>query len=369
MALTRKGVKKTAVWIAMLASAPVLLVLLVSAYSDRLNPSSFPLLSISGLLFPVALVATIVLLLVWLMFYWRGAVLFIVALLVCLPAIRQYYPINRSQEIPDDAIKVLSYNVLMFAPWGLEDQEHNPIVEFILKENADIVCLQEASSAEAGGKSLYLKFRDSYPYYHITRKKGGEWMTLLSKYPILSADVIPLVSESSVAMEYVLSIDGKEVLVVNCHLQSVGLSIEEKGDFKRMVENQMGDEEAKTATRSLLRKLRDATLTRGKQAEQVAKVIKRHRAIGHSVIVCGDFNDTPISYAHRTIAEELTDCYTATGNGAGYSYQQNGMNVRIDNILCSEEWTPYGARVDKEVETSDHFPIICCLKNNQKSKK
>ena len=361
-----KKIRRTLIWIVGTGNVLIVIGLLLSAYSDRLHPESFPLLSLSGLLFPVALVATIALMLVWLLFYWRGAIISIVALLLSLPAIRLYYPINRTQEVPGDVVKVMSYNVLMFAPWNLEDNEPNPQVDYILGQDADIVCLQESSSAETRGENPYVQFKKRYPYIYVTKKKSGEWMSLLSKYPILSADTIPLKSHSSMAMGYVLKIGDEKTFLVNCHLQSVGLSVEEKGDFKRMVENQMNDVEAKSATRSLLRKLRDATVLRASEAESVAEVIASHREKGYGVIVCGDFNDTPISYAHRTIAAGLTDCYVAAGNGAGYSYQQNGMNVRIDNILCSNDWTPVSASVDKEVDTSDHFPVVCCIKKQPK---
>lgn len=369
MTRIRKHVKRTVLWTMVVANVPVLLFLLLSAYSDRINPASYPTLAISGLFFPVALAATVVLLAVWLLLYWRGTLLPIAALLLSLPAIHRYMPLSRSQEIPDGAIKVMTYNVLMFAPWELDDKKQNPIVDYILEQDADIVCLQESSPVEAGDKWVMERLATGYPYHRTLKTAGGEWMTTYSKFPILSTENITLSSANSLAMACVLDVSGEEVAVVNCHLQSVGLSIEEKGDFRRMVENQMNDDEAKTATRSLLRKLRSATVTRAVEAREIAAAVAHHREKGRSIILCGDFNDSPISYTHRTIADGLTDCYVATGNGPGYTYQQNGMHVRIDNILCSNDWIPAAAIVDKKVDTSDHFPMVCWLKNNQKSKK
>ena len=79
------------------------------------------------------------------------------------------------------------------------------------------------------------------------------------------------------------------------------------------------------------------------------------------VILTGDFNDSPISYAHRRLASELTDCYIASANGPGISYHYNCFYVRIDNIMCSEHWTPYECRVDNTIKASDHYPIVCKL--------
>ena len=85
-----------------------------------------------------------------------------------------------------------------------------------------------------------------------------------------------------------------------------------------------------------------------------------------SVIVCGDFNDTPISYAHKVFADALTDCYVSSGFGPGFSYHENRMFVRIDHMFCSDEWEPFGAKVDSKVKTSDHYPLICWLKKRSK---
>ena len=88
-----------------------------------------------------------------------------------------------------------------------------------------------------------------------------------------------------------------------------------------------------------------------------------------SKIVCGDFNDGPISYAHRTIAKGLTDCFVSSGNGFGISYHHSGFFVRIDNILCSDDWEPYECKVDDKIAVSDHYPIICKLKMRPKKQK
>ena len=106
-------------------------------------------------------------------------------------------------------------------------------------------------------------------------------------------------------------------------------------------------------------KLKHSILMRPSQARIIEKDIDTSP---YDVLVTGDFNDNPISYTHRTIAKDLTDCYVSTGKGPGWSYARGGMRVRIDNILCSDEWEPYGAKVDTKVTVSDHYPVYCWLK-------
>ena len=80
-----------------------------------------------------------------------------------------------------------------------------------------------------------------------------------------------------------------------------------------------------------------------KQAEAVSKEIKN--AKGDYVLVCGDFNDTPISYAHRTIQGDLTDAFAESGRGMGITYNQNFFWFRIDNILHSPNMTSMNCSV------------------------
>ena len=114
----------------------------------------------------------------------------------------------------------------------------------------------------------------------------------------------------------------------------------------------------------LVVKLGEATRKRALQAEAVADYIRQHRDM--SIILCGDFNDGPISYTHRTIAKGLTDCYVASGNGPGISYHHAGFFVRIDNMMCSDDWEPYECKIDRKISSSDHYPIVCYLKKRDK---
>ena len=115
---------------------------------------------------------------------------------------------------------------------------------------------------------------------------------------------------------------------------------------------------------NIISKLTEGATMRAPAAEAVRHYIDEHNQ--YPVIVCGDFNDTPISYARRTIAEGLTNCFAKSGYGIGLSYNRKGFWVRIDHILCSTDFTPYNCHVDSKIDYSDHFPIVCWLKMKDK---
>ena len=64
-------------------------------------------------------------------------------------------------------------------------------------------------------------------------------------------------------------------------------------------------------------RLKYAFQKRAQQADQVSRHIQ---ASPYPVIVCGDFNDTPVSYSYRTIRKDLQDAYTGSGRGIGNTY-------------------------------------------------
>jgi endonuclease/exonuclease/phosphatase family metal-dependent hydrolase len=75
--------------------------------------------------------------------------------------------------------------------------------------------------------------------------------------------------------------------------------------------------------------------------------------------VCGDFNDTPISYTYSTIKEKLADAFKESGIGIGNSYV--GIpSLRIDYILHDKKFNSYNYKKNK-YELSDHFPISCSI--------
>ena len=161
-------------------------------------------------------------------------------------------------------------------------------------------------------------------------------------------------------MAYYLDIEGDTVIVINNHLEGTHLSVEDRDNYKRLLKGKMKKDTARAETAFLIEKLGRYTAKRSKEADAVHAYIEAHRH--YPIIVCGDFNDNPISYARRTIAKGLTDCFVETGRGLGLSYNQKGFFFRIDHIMCSDAFKPYNCEIDNKMDASDHYPIICKLK-------
>ena len=360
--------KKLTYRVLLIGNIIVVLLMLLVGNIGRLNPVDYPSLANLGLGFPILLVFNLVFLVVWCFCRLRSVWLPLLGFILCYGPIRTYSPFNFPEDKPHGSIKVLSYNVFMFSSWDEPHGAKNPIVDYIVKSKADIVCLQEAQARLDNGDQIYSTLKTHYPYFKLMIKKhpGADYIVLLSKYPVLWQDTIPYGSSSNQSVAYMLDIKGTKTLVVNNHFESNGLSSGDKEGFKTLVKGELKTDEAKKQSVHLIKKLGDVSARRAPQAEAVARFVKKYLDKQIPVILCGDFNDSPLSYTHHVISKELNDCYVESGNGPGISYHKSGMYFRIDHIFCSDDFESYGAKVDNSVTTSDHYPIYCWLKYRPK---
>lgn len=328
-------------------------------YTSTLPPQLHPRLSYFGLMFPVFLVINLFFVLFWLVFKWKCMIVPVAGLLLCAQSIRTYYPLNVPVNPPEGCIKVLSYNVMHFGDHRNGSWEENPIVQYLRKSEADLICLQEATHSKVN--EVFATLEDVYPYCSIERGPDS-FVAFLSKYPILSSQKIEYESINNCSIVHEVAIGTDTIIVINNHLESYRLSPEDKEDYRSIIRNYKHPEEndSETKYKSLTEKLSMHDSIRGIQTDSVAKFIDRNKH--RRMIVCGDFNSSPISYTHHRLTQYLNDAYTQSGNGSGTSYNQSGMYFRIDNILVSPNITAYGAMVDKSIKTSDHYPIFCFLK-------
>lgn len=339
------------------------LLMLASAYADRIDPTAYPTLSCIGLTFPILLIINIgcYLLLIILQQYkllWFPTIAFI----LCFAQIRDTFPIHPfANEAPLNSYKLLSYNVMAFN--GQETEKGGQrILEYLKSSDAHIICLQEYAvglSKQHVTQNQVNKALSNYKYKKINKIGKGEkgytnTLACYSKYPILSAKSIHLESLYNGAVMYELKIDNDTVLLINCHLESNRLNKADRQLYEELLEMPEGEKFANNS-KSLVRKLAAAANIRGAQAKTLANIIQESKH--QKVLLCGDFNDTSTSFSHRTISQGLQDAFTETGNGLGISYNQHYFYFKIDHILCSPTITPYQCEVDKKIKESDHYPI------------
>lgn len=362
-------------YISYIVTAVVALIYLTAAAAPLVPPMRSAVPALLGLFFPVVLAAQIVATAYWLLrFRWQMILIEIIVFALSWSSLTAFFPINRdaneerlTAEGERRPLKVLSYNVAGFGLSHHSASKPNRVLLYIKGSEADIVCLQEAvlsGSADWGVTLDQMKAYLGHLYPHIEYKQaqpGGSNLMILSRYPIKKVERLEISSHSNGAVAFTLDMGGQETTVLNLHLESFRLPNSAGKDYARLVK------EGKTMQLKEVLSMKFAPVfeQRNVQANVVHEYIKRLST--QRVIVCGDFNDTPVSYALGKVGEGLTNAYSEAGNGLGWSYRSRFFKVRIDHILVSKTFTPLLTRVDASVRGSDHYPIYTYLRERAES--
>lgn len=152
-----------------------------------------------------------------------------------------------------------------------------------------------------------------------------------------------------------LLIDDDTVRVFNNHLHSTAINA---SDNAYITQHQfLLDTARETKIRSIVGRLRANSVLRADQVDSIGRVIEQTRA---RKIVCGDFNDTPMSYVYRTMAHGLRDAFRSCGSGYSHTFRGFFNTLRIDYVL-NEGFDPVTYET-LMVDYSDHHPVIVRLK-------
>lgn len=350
------------------ANIATIVVMLAVGYSDRIYPADHPTIACLGLGFPFLLLANMAFVILWTIFKKRMLLIPIIGYALCWQPLTTYMPWSIPEETNDEDLKVLSYNVLAFGEENVEEDGEVEILDYIRNCDADIVCLQECDIRPKVKKALERTMK-MYEYSDTIKLQregipSGNTLGIWSKYPIISTRRILFPEGSAAAGTQVcrLLIGNDTVTVINNHLEYCHLEKEDREAYKVMLKGGMERDTIRTESRLLIDRLGEAAAIRCHQADSIAALVRELNAKGEPVILCGDFNDNPISYTHYVISKELTDCYTAAGRGPGISYNQRGFFVRIDNIMCSDHFKPKRCIVDSNISASDHYPVVCWMR-------
>jgi endonuclease/exonuclease/phosphatase family metal-dependent hydrolase len=240
----------------------------------------------------------------------------------------------------------------------------NTILQYIAKSGADIVCLQEYMVGQQSNYMTQAKVDQAlnmYPYKFtvplVQRNRYSIGLAVFSKYPILNSRRIRYDSTLNGSTIHEIEVKGRKLVVVNNHLESFKLTMDDRTTYSDFIKN-MNTETFDELKDAIQRKMGEAFLIRAEQAEIVADELQNYK--GDYLVVCGDFNDTQISYVRRIMQGTLIDAFEESGTGIGITYNQNYFWFRIDHILHSPNIKAYNTKVDK-ISMSDHYPLWCYL--------
>ncbi len=356
-------------WIIFATNLVAILLLFTSFLSWRVSPLKTNLFSYIGLGFGLIFLFNVGYLVFWIFFSkWKLAMISLAAILICHKPVTTFFPMHLFPvKEPHGTIEVLTYNVQGFPEERDKSSEKHPILDYIAATDADIVCLQEYLVSKTG-QSIFSqrdvnRILNQYPYRSVTGlESSGKYhifgLACFSKHPIEKTEEIQFESSYNGAAVYTINIDGKRYTVANVHLESNSIKAEDKKLYSDFIQNS-DSVKLEQVTSNIRSRLGNAYRMRARQVEKVKRYIATQGSEG--IIICGDFNDTPISYAYSRMKRGLKDAYISTAFGPGITYHQDLFLFRIDYILHNEGLKAFRTKVDR-VPYSDHYPLRTHLK-------
>lgn len=349
----------------------LLVVLLLACLSCYISPAVAWVLPFLGLAFPVVIILVLVFLLIWAMSWRRMFWVNVVALVLCWPFIRTIFAFHFSHD-EENGIRFMTYNVRNFDlyNWSGNKKTRARIMNLVRKENPDIICFQEFytdddefQNAEYLCDSLGYKFH----YLHVTYDRWYnntshmKWhhlrwgLATFSRYEIRDTGTVHFDEPGGNQCTYAdVDINGKILRIYNTHLQSMHLGYDDYDTIEELSENQNTQW---YKVRNILRKMKHAYTKRAEQARTVRDHVK---ACQEQKIVCGDFNDSPVSYSYQTIGGGLQDAFIQRGKGFGKSFDTKLGWFRIDFVLPDPSIQVNSYKTIPK-SLSDHYPVLVTL--------
>lgn len=346
--------------------------LLLSYLSVFVHPVTIRFLPLFGLGYLIIVAIHILLFVMWIFVKSRIWLLLMLGILVLGGNLHfRSFSIGWDDEntLKSTEYKVLSYNVRLFDVYNqspkkaLENKE--TIFNFLETSNADIYCFQEfyhQDGSEEYDTKTILSNRLKTPYNHARLsvsdyRKQSFGVAIFSKHEIVSQGEVSF-DEVEKTFNYCIYVDvvakKDTVRIYNVHLQSIHF---QKDDYALFNEDNSQAANDNSQAVKLVNKVLDAYPVR---AEQARKLTEHMKSSPFPIIVCGDFNDAPMSYTYNQFHRFLDDAFLNTSFGIGRTYAGKVPAGRIDYIFHDQSMGSSNFVIQKE-KLSDHYAISCSI--------
>lgn len=360
----------------------------LSYISVYVNPSKFALPLFFGLYFIPILAINLFLLLLALLRRSASAWIAVAALLPALIYTDLFFKIGHNEEVETEGIrlKVESWNVGMFSSseegLGREECRHR-IAAHLAETAPDIICMQEFFAED---KLQADTIFSGWPYrhYHLFKARNGKLFgnMILSKFPISGSGRISFPNSTNLSIFADVEHYGRTLRIYNNHLESYDVSFtalaqkfadrmrassdgfRAEGHGTAGMTESAGKDRHETLREEITHdivethgKMKNTFIKRSQQVDRILEDINRSST---PAIICGDFNDTPMSYTYHTLAKNRKDTFEEAGHGFGGTFIPVWPLLRIDYILAPADAGCAEYTLLKET-LSDHYPVAATV--------
>ena len=322
------------------------------------DPEAFWPFAFFGLAYPILLIINVFFIIYWIAFKKLRFILSLGLIIFGWGHVNNIFQISSADiEKTDASIRVFTFNTKRMGTFDNKASSYPLVLPIIDSLKPEIICFQEFLGYYKPNDNSQKKLNKlglKYQHFKITTKG---WDTadygniIASKYPILSKGEVPIITNGGNNCIYADIVkDGDTIRIYSLHLQSIGFQPQ---DYK-FIQTLQDDTAAVDKSKNIISRLKNAFKMRASQA----KLVRAHiDACPYKVIVCGDFNDTPSSFAYHKIKGKLKDAFKESGSGISRTYVGPFPSFRIDHILIDPAFDGFNYTTFSNLK-SDHKMVM-----------
>lgn len=239
--------------------------------------------------------------------------------------------------------RIMSYNLnylrsVLVAEENDESYSFEQFIQFMNQQSPiDILCVQETSSAS------YVPIAQQLNYPHYFGRKGT---MIFLREPFLEKGFIDFGEETDNSCTWATVLLNRNLYrIYNAHLESY--------NFARLLRETKQQSGLFKQWKSFTQEVNRIEQLRLQQSQKIAQHLSDSP---YPVILCGDFNDLPISPVYQFFSQNLNDAFRKNGTGFGQTFR-NILGLRIDYFFTSPTINTVNYQRIK-ADFSDHYPIL-----------
>ncbi|MBX2971056.1 MAG: endonuclease/exonuclease/phosphatase family protein [Cyclobacteriaceae bacterium] len=307
-------------------------------YSLCVPPDEFFLAGFASLFIPFLILINVLCFFYCLYRRHYLSVLPLLTLIIYYPFWQACFSLTKSTYSNRPSFTILTYNLNALGYFRSEaDYEQNlrEFDEVFSRGSVDVLCFQEMIEPHQQDIDLsgYVKVRS------VKKTFDGHYLGLYmySRLPVVADGEIEFAHNSYNRLMWAdILIHEDTIRLVNVHLMSY--------DFGGSMNG-------------ALDKIRRGLMARSWHTKVIMDFLDKSP---HPIVLCGDFNENPLSYPYQSITSKLADSFLESGRFMAPSYfLWNVIPYRIDYAFVSPELktTDYDKVIDLPDYWSDHYPV------------
>ncbi len=332
----------------------LVLVTLLCYVTPLINPQYVWPVAILGLFCPWLILANVLAAMLWAVLRKRQFWVNLACVALGWAYIGSLFNVPHAVAAPADSdlqLRVMSYNCRNFIPVGQADKVDPAIIATYLAGQApDLLCIQEYPSLQRDAMAYQKAIGEAtlLPYFY--QDPAGQ-LAIFSRYPFGKKGSKFYGNRANGYLFTELDTDFGKLRLYNIHLQSNAITgmadaVADHGNLQ--------ERDTWLTIKGMLGRYGRAARVRTTQAQEIADHLSRSP---YPVILCGDFNDVPVSYVYRTFRAHLDDAFTHQGSGFGTTYAGSLPGLRIDYILPAAPFTVHQFTT-LPARYSDHRAVV-----------